>query len=79
MLNLKNNAVGDEGAEALADAFRENKVSKMFVCVPFVDIFAFLSKVLTTLNLADNEIGWKGKRRVLETLDKNTTLKVSLC
>lgn len=77
ILDLRYNNLGDEGAQHLADALRNNAVSIMLPSDRLCSHLDILSQILTTLKLDCNQIGSVGIQHLVDALQNNTITSIA--
>ena len=71
-LDLRHDQIGDNGAQHLADAFRNNRVSLFLSYFSSFHHIHFFTQALTTLDLGNNRIGDEGAQHLADALRNNT-------
>jgi len=70
-LDLGNNQIGSEGAQAIAQALERNQVRYIFNFLTSVTSLLYLLQTLTMLRLDYNQIGPEGAQAIAQALDRN--------
>jgi hypothetical protein len=70
-LCLRENQIGDKGAQHLAIALQQNKVTWVRLCFFVFTIHSLFTQTLTVLNLGWNQIGNKGAQHLSIFLQQN--------
>ena len=76
-LDLYRSQIGDQGAQHLADALRNNTVSIFLSYSSSFHHIHFFTQTLTRLNLYDNQIGDEGAQHLADAL-RNSTVTLFL-
>jgi hypothetical protein len=74
-LNLRENKIGDAGAQHLSGALLENKV-RQILSSSFIQLFLISLQTLTTLSLRENKIGDKGAQHLSDALLENRVRQI---
>jgi uncharacterized membrane protein len=77
-LSLRHNQIEAVGAQHLADALRNNKVTLILSSSILYTHLQFFTQTLTTLNLCENRIGDVGAQHFADALRNNTVTSFSL-
>lgn len=75
-VELGNNQIGDKGAEHLANALQQNKVTGIVLFCSYPIIFYYFSQTLTTLDLYNNRIGFYGGQHLADALEQNKVTRM---
>jgi Ran GTPase-activating protein (RanGAP) involved in mRNA processing and transport len=75
-LSLDNNLIGAAGAQYLANALQQNKVTKASAF--FFFFTHYFLQTLITLNLNSNKIGAEGAQHLANTLKTNNVIQLAL-
>jgi Ran GTPase-activating protein (RanGAP) involved in mRNA processing and transport len=78
-LCLRENQIGDKGAQHLAIALQQNKVTWVRLCFFVFTIHSLFAQTLIVLNLGWNQIGDEGAQHLANALQQNKVTLFRLC